>query len=301
MVRRAPSPGNVGKAKGLVKIGGQMLSIQESLWVREYIKDWNGAQACLRAGLTKTENAAGVMGAELIRRPKVVLALHYLVKERARRIDIESDAIARYWYMLATADARELTPMKRRCCRHCWGEDFQFQYTADELRRAKRAHITSWKKLNKRGEPPLFDEQGGDGFDQTRNPNSECTECNGVGVWNPETIDFDNLSEGALLLYDGMKVYKDGSVELKLRNRDVAMRNFSELMGFIKPRKGVWDFDFDTMDDKQIDALLNEARSRGLMSQDELAAVIDVEPLPPREPSMKQAEAVEVDEDERVS
>jgi len=290
--RRSPEPGRATKYNGLIKIGGQWLPPREALFLREYIKDWNGAQASLRASLTIDRNCAGWFASDMLKRPRVLLALHTLLKERQQRMDIGADEVVRYWHTLAHADATELNPARRRCCRYCWGIDNQYQLTLSEHRQLVQEHR---RKFAKDRNPPLLDEKGGPGFLPTKEPNSGCPECGGSGIWRLEPIDLENLSPGARMLFDGLKVYRDGSVEVRTRNRDTAMRNLSELLGFIRPRRGLWDFDFDSLDDTQLDALINEARSRGLLTDAEMP-MRDVTPSRESLPSPET-----VDDDERVS
>lgn len=277
MKRRAPIPAKPivtrGRPKAISEVAGQQLTPREMLFLREYVKDWNGSAAALRAGLGNGKpNIAGQQATIMLRMPHMIIALHHLLRARTDRMDIKSDEVAKYWYTLATADARELMPVRKRNCRYCWGIDYQYQFTDNELRQASRSHRMKHTRTRL---PPMFDELGGGGYDQTKDPNHDCPECRGVGVWNPETIDLDQLSPGAAMLFDGLKYLKDGSVEVKIRDRSQAMRNFELLMGFIKPRRGLWEIDFDQITSDQLVALLNAARARGLLSKAEVSPLIE--------------------------
>lgn len=150
--------------------------------------------------------------------------------------------IANYWWTLAMADARELMP--KVACRHCWGIDFQYQYTKYEFQQRKKAHLKSMMKLPEEQRVP-FDEEGGDDYLRVRKPNSACPECSGAGIYDPAALDYDKMSLGAQLLFDGIIKHKDGSVEVKLRNRTQALVNLQRLLGLEVERKMVQIRTFD--------------------------------------------------------
>ncbi len=154
--------------------------------------------------------------------------------ELAKKFSVSPNQIAHYWWLLATADARELTP--KTCCRYCWGQDNQYQFTKNEALRARREHLKRQLALPEDARVP-FDEEGGDDFDRTKDPNSECPECRGAGTFDLGALDFAKMSPAAALLYDGVRIGSDGSVEVKMRNRTQAMQMLQRLLGFEVERK----------------------------------------------------------------
>lgn len=276
-VRRIPPPPRQHRQRGkfdIVHVGGVVLGARDAAILREYLRDFNASHAAIRAGIDP--KVAGSIGHQTMRKPVVVQALHHELERRRRRVDASIDEVARYWYDLATADAREFVPVKWLCCRHCWGIDNRRQFTRAEMIRALRAFKA------KHGDDPdaEFDEMGGPGFDAKREPNPECQECHGVGEQRRVPIDLDNLSRGAALLFDGMEVtqHANGAVttKIRLRDRSEAMRRFAEMVGFAPHQR-------NRSDEELLDALISEAVARGLIRPDEVGeGAVDVTPRRPR-------------------
>lgn len=164
------------------------------------------------------------------------------VKMLTGGLSVTPSDIANYWWELATADARELAP--KVACRHCWGMDFQYQYTKYEFQQRRKAHLSAMMKLPEDQRVP-FDEEGGDDYSRVRAPNPVCPECSGAGIFDPAAIDYSKLSVGAQLLFDGIVKHKDGSVEVRMRNRTQALVNLQRLLGLEIERKMVQIRTFD--------------------------------------------------------
>ena len=87
-----------------------------------------------------------------------------------------------------------------------------------DQRKARYEEAKIEAKTEKRRIGP-FDPLGGLGYDQTRDSNPACPECNGVGERRLTINDTRYLSPGALGLYGGFKVNKDGDVEIKVSDQ----------------------------------------------------------------------------------
>src|ERR1700739_3629265 len=138
----------------------------------------------------------------------------------------------RYWQMLAYVDvSEELNPIRQSCCRYCHGEDHQYQYTLNEYRDAKIKFEQSQSKRHPHDKLIFEYTQGagGYGYDIKRKPNPDCPECHGFGISVFVPIDMSKLSLAARMLYDGIKINKDGTTEIKLRSRDRAMENLQRI------------------------------------------------------------------------
>lgn len=120
---------------------------------------------------------------------------------------------------IAFADARQLSELRRRCCRHCWGADHRYQRTAGEMERARLAHA---KELDAGRAAGAFDEMGGIGFHGKAAPNPDCPECFGDGAAQPHFNDTRTLTASAAALYAGVKVTKEG-IEIKTHNQTEAL------------------------------------------------------------------------------
>jgi len=244
------------------------LSVQERIFVEQYCIDFNASRAARAAGISK--DLAGHVSNEWLKRTRVLLAINQARQETSVRLQINADDVAQYWWDLATADARELNPVLRGSCRYCWGVEHQYQYTENEWRIALRKHLVAQLKL-----PPAsrreLDMLGGTGYNSTRDPHPECTECNGKGILVVSPLAIDNLSRGAALLFDGIKYTRDGGIEIKLRDRTKAMENFQDLLGFRRTRKPLDVFNPDEMTDEQLDAVLFEASEKGIIDATDIS------------------------------
>jgi len=250
------------------------LTYLEQRVLDEYLKDFDKTAAGLRAGI-KPENAMRQAWA-ILNKPHVVDALRDALEERYRKADVKIDDLIRYWYSMATADAREFNPLRWRCCRYCWGVGHRYQFTPNEYRRRKEKE-------------PELGEEGGLDFNQMRDPmrgpewaelgfepNSDhsCPECNGKGVPRIEPIDLSKLSYGAQLIFDGVKVTKDGDIEFRLnQNRSKGMEQVALLLGFVRPRRPLFTVSLGDLSEEQIDAMLEEARGQGLIRLEDLRGV----------------------------
>jgi phage terminase small subunit len=197
-----------------------MLTDKQKRFVEEYLVDLNATQAAIRAGYSA--DTAYSIGHENLKKPEIVAAIAEAQAARADRTAITADRVLRHWFDIATADANELSEMRRVNCRHCWGEGHAYQWTEAEFENACRTAA--------KGEQAEPENIGGLGFDRTRPPHPDCTECMGEGHETDFFHDTRKLKGGARLLYAGIKRTKDG-FELKTRDQDKAMENVARHLG----------------------------------------------------------------------
>ncbi len=260
--------------------GMQGLNAREQKFVAEYLVDFNQTRAAHAAGWS--ERFSSMQGSWLVRQPHIMAEIQRQLVSNRKKLQLSREDLMQFWYDLAYADPRELIPVMVRCCRHCWGEEHDYQFTAIELRELYRQHRAKHKASRN---PPNMDTRGGEGFDQKRLPFSiangqdhDCPQCYGLGVQIAEPLDLTKLSRGANLLIQGIKIGRYGEVEVKFADRGQAVQKLAEYLGYIKPRRGLWDFDFDQLTMDQIDALLREARTRGFLEDSEMVNVIENDP-----------------------
>ena len=239
------------------------IRIRHEQFAREYLaNNRNATKAAEAMGMSsKNRNALNLRAHEELHQPQVQMLIQEETARRLERLKVTGDDIARYWLNLALADARELSPIVRACCRYCYGVEHMYQYTLPELRSARTAHLAAQLKLPKAQRVP-FDEQGGDGYDQTKEPNKDCPQCHGTGITVSRPINLDKLSEGAAMLFDGIRQHRDGSIEVKVRDRSRAMAMFGWLTG-LGPKPGtqfnfaqINQIDISQLNDAQLDQLL---------------------------------------------
>lgn len=224
------------------------LSNQERAFVEEFLFDLDPEAAAFRAGLRKPG-----IGLVLLAKKYVRTAVEVSLQRRASRAELYADEALRRWWLLAGADARELTQVRLVNCRYCWGTHHQYQYRDNELIEAERQHNERNDALPK-AQQRDFNPLGGGGFDGERDPcrgplaiqrlvdsgvwavpdpNSDhnCPACDGSGEKSVWVCDSRHLSPGAALLYDGVKISGDGSFEIKHRDRFVAEKMVGAHLG----------------------------------------------------------------------
>ncbi|WP_439254459.1 terminase small subunit [Pseudomonas monteilii] len=194
------------------------LDERQAKFIDLWLVTQNATQAYLDAGFEcSNPNSAAAAASRLLRKVK---EHPYTQAKRvelfAKTEEIQNRVIERV-YGAALADPRELAEVIYTCCRYCWGEGFKYQMTPRQMEQRKQRHQeeVALAKAEKR-KVPVFDPLGGLGYDQTRDPHPECPECNGVGERTMKINDTRYLSPGALGLFGGVKINKDGSIEVKV-------------------------------------------------------------------------------------
>ncbi|WP_375453727.1 terminase small subunit [uncultured Methylobacterium sp.] len=197
-------------------------------FVEEYLVDLNATQAAIRAGYS--EDTARQQGHRLLTDADISDAVAEAQAARAARVQVTADQVLRELVDIATTDANELIEHRIGCCRFCWGRDFRYQRTRNELERAEAAHAAENEEAIRKGaETTLFDPEGGDGYHAHRPPNPDCPECFGDGVGRALFKDTARASPAARRLYAGVKLTKDG-MEMKLHPKlDALDRLFKHL------------------------------------------------------------------------
>lgn len=217
------------------------LTPRRALFVREYLKDCNATRAARAAGYSS--HSAHRIGYDLVRDPTIAPVIEQLQRERATRLEAESDSVLRMLLETATADPNDLMQVRRVNCRYCHGTDFRYQRTARELARDRAQHAADMarrqKDADKLGDTEVeitaFDEQGGDGFERTREPNEECPECAGEGEVDVHVTDSRLLTGPARRLFAGVKTTKDG-IEIKMRDQDKAVELLGRHLGLFNDK-----------------------------------------------------------------
>lgn len=235
------------------------LTPKQAAFVAEYLVDLNATQAAIRAGYSA--KTADAIGKENLGKPPIAQAIAAAKANRAQRVEITADAVLQQLWALANADPNELVEHRRTCCRHCHGNDFEYQETVREQEARRRERLAAWER-RKNPKPTdvfEFDEMGGDGYDGRLPPVPECPHCHGLGVERTVVKDTRWLSPAARRLYAGVKQTKDG-VEVKMHDQFAALVKCGEHVGAFKggPNASVnLNIDFDQLTDAQLEHLAN--------------------------------------------
>lgn len=209
---------------------GEPMKDKHIRFAHEYLKDFNGRQAVLRAGYEMTDNAASVHANRLLSNANVKALIEERKEQLAAAAEIDSLWVLKQWRDIATADSNDLTQLRRTCCRHCWGFGHRYQWTEGEYGKALDDAIAAQK------EAP--DGMGGFGFDVNADPNPECPECGGNGVEVVYMADTRKLRGRARTLYNGVKKTKDG-IQILTRDKDAALLSIARYLGMLIDKKEI--------------------------------------------------------------
>lgn len=196
------------------------LNPKQKRFCDEYLIDFNGTQAAIRAGYS--ENCAAVIASENLTKPNIKSYIDKRNAALSEKTGLTAELVRRQWLGILTADTNEVIQYRRNCCRYCYGKDFMYQRTAGEMKKDRaRYDLAVAKALDADPKATVepFDEEGGTGFDRTAAPNPDCPECRGEGIGDVHFMDTRHLSPGARELYAGAKIGKDG-IEVKLHSKD---------------------------------------------------------------------------------
>lgn len=198
------------------------LTPKQKRFADEYLIDLNATAAYKRAGYKGMGNVAEAGASEILRNPKVSAYVKKRSAEIAEKAGLTAELVRRQWLAILTTDTNEVVQYRRTCCRFCYGKDFEYQRTADEMMRDRQHYdieVAKAKAVDPKAEFAPFDEKGGVGYYHSKDPHPDCPECCGEGIGNVFFMDTRNLSPGARELYAGAKVSKDG-VEVKMHSKD---------------------------------------------------------------------------------
>jgi len=75
-------------------------------FIAEYVVDFNGAQAAIRAGYSK--RTARIKASQLLARPEIKAAVAAQAQQKADQRDLEADAVVERLSQIAFGDIRQL-------------------------------------------------------------------------------------------------------------------------------------------------------------------------------------------------
>lgn len=198
------------------------LSADERKFLQEYIADLDVIAAVRRAGVYKgnapKEANFASCGNRMLAKQHVRIALHWLQSYRARHSEINAERVLTRLWSIATADATEISAVRVFSCRHCYGEDFLYQW------------INETEYLFKKKANDFVSDEGGFGYDPERRPNKACPHCRGLGEQAVFLSDTRDYSPDAKLLYKGAKHTRHG-IEVQTHDSMRAMEMVARILG----------------------------------------------------------------------
>jgi phage terminase small subunit len=156
-----------------------------------------------------------------------------LRNEAAKDTVMEAAEVLRDLVDIHKADPNELIQYRRVNCRHCHGVDFAYQWVNPREFQQKIDKLRNMAASVRRRQVEPTDE-GGYGFHSQREPNPDCPMCGGMGVGSVWLADTRFLSPRAKKLYAGVKVGKDGQIEVKMRDQDLALTHIARFRGMLR-------------------------------------------------------------------
>jgi len=217
-------------------VGEKTLSAKHRLFIHEYLadKELNATQAAIRAGYSP--RTAQEQASRLLKNERIKAEIEKAMGARQERLGISQDRVLEELWNVVTADTNDLMELRRRCCRHCWGKDFKYQFTKNEMQQQRNNHALTVQKAMEEGKSlPEFDPLGGIGYDARRDPNHDCPECFGEGVVTPFFKDTRKLPKNVRALYAGVKITKDG-IEVKTHSKDKYIEMVGRHLGMFKDK-----------------------------------------------------------------
>jgi len=191
---------------------------------------------------------------------KVRARIKELQDELKERNIVTAEEVLKHWHDIATADPNEIIHLRRVCCRHCYGKDFQYQWRDEE------EYLQAVYRENKAAEenerpPVIISNDGGYGYNKLERPNTKCPYCWGEGSMEIHAEDTRHLSPKAKLLYAGVKQTKDG-FEIKMRDQDKALENVARHLGMFVDKKEIsgpdgGPIEINALTDEELDAKIS--------------------------------------------
>lgn len=212
-------------------LDGGMLSLKEKAFVAEYIRDFNGRQAAIRAGYSP--RSAGVLASRLLKKVNVQRAIKDAVIPRAVACGMDGESLMRLWADTINFDPTEVMQYRNTPCPHCWSEDGNPQYT--------EASYYAEKKLHDRMRMVRLQADSSDDIgpfppmtafafiNENQPPNPACPVCHGVGRRNLFYTNPSDLSPTARRLMQGYEVGK-GEVNVRLMSKEKAADNLAKAL-----------------------------------------------------------------------
>lgn len=144
------------------------------------------------------------------------------------------DAVLQDAWDVLHADTSDLITHRRLNCRFCHGQGHAYRWRDEtefwaELARVS-AVIEGWGQ--RPGRPPeLPTDEGGYGWRRLHPPAADCPKCEGEGIAEPFVPDIRTLSGPARRAYAGVKIKKDGSLEVLTRDKEAARATLAKAAG----------------------------------------------------------------------
>ncbi len=217
------------------------LNAREQEFIRRFEETLDPYNSALDAGYARS--VARTEAYSWLKRPHLKPALYEtaMVRKEQRLKDfyVTAEELKQRTWLIATADPNELCRVEARCCRHCHGEDFGYQWREHEFEKAVADADTGYRldDKGKKRAAPLPEWAGGMGFNSTLDPHPDCPKCHGQGIKTTIVTDTRDLSEAGRALYKGCKTDRNGNIEVLMHDQQAARVFYAQLCGYQIDRK----------------------------------------------------------------
>ena len=226
MTKIKPTKKSTGKTQPKPQAADKPLAPMQQRFVEEYLVDLNGTQAAIRAGYSA--KTAGSQAERLLRNVEIAKAVEAERQKLSERTHITQDWVLKRWAEIVQADPNDLIQYRRLCCRYCFGNDHLYQWRdEEEYERACR--------IADQEERRAPSDEGGYGFDHQLRPHPKCPQCHGEGHGDVFVHDTRDLTGPAAVLYDGVKITKNG-LEVMMQDRAKALENIARHLGMFNDK-----------------------------------------------------------------
>jgi hypothetical protein len=199
-------------------------TLNDWLFIGEYVKDWKPGDAIRRAGFYHGDFASQEAYRRL-KKPAVAREIAKIREMTKSKVQLSTGLIVDDILNVITADPRDLVEIVTESCRYCHGVDHLYQHTLNEWRKKEFEADATGK--------PAPHPLGGIGFNPYRDPHPNCPECFGKGVTIERIKDVRDLSPAAAALYIGAERTKNG-LKINMRNKDAAREAAAKFLGMNK-------------------------------------------------------------------
>lgn len=215
------------------------LTVRERRFVDDYVTHLDPHRAAKAAGYGNPIPAYQ----DLLRDDRVRCAIRERRDAVSQLAGVTAADVRRDLKAIADADPTEICGVHIVPCRHCHGNNGQYQYTDAEMYYLEQAHsygeegwpfscVTSeyGPELYRHAQAAYlagkrhrdFDMKGGPGYTRNEEVNPECYQCHGRGLPVAYIADTRTLSDGARKLLKGIR-FQDNKFELLTINKDNVM------------------------------------------------------------------------------
>lgn len=184
--------------------------------------------------LTWKEGTAASRASDLAKKPDVRARLEFL---RGAVLDAfvlttaqAKEAVLLDAWEVLHGDTSDLITHRRLNCRHChgighayrWRDEPEFWQALGQASEAQQKWEETPPERRHGKRPELPTDDGGYGFKRLAPPMPDCPKCEGEGIEDVRVADIRTLSGPSRRLYAGVKVKKDGSIEVLTRSKESA-------------------------------------------------------------------------------